>query len=1118
MMLTHVSYASTFEIVPEHLIGLTQSLLAQVKDADFPSTEIKGRAIDIITRSHLMNWRGAKIAVPDFSEEAASLFELDYSRADHRQIVSNVLSAKTEIEQRAAISAAAGFRNAKAPNVPNDSGDEQWLGKALRDYHALILNKLKDIRRSATIHIGERGESLTLEWHPDTASFSMHLVSADNDDIIIHGGVNMKRTGDLLNFEVDSESGAITVLDEAKRKQIYSAVFGDWIDAKGAKWTISTSGKATDDSSAEDNGRRDRLNSLEAQLAELRNNQTYIWINTDTGEQIIQKKFKRLKEPFKYDAKKSQSLSQGKIDELTRQISDLKLLAKRLPIDKFDPTNSKSTISSKARVPVSVTVTELSGYVYEYDFAEYDGDRIFARRTLTDPRDFNVPPIKVVTELITSWSPPEWLKLKRRYHPRTDSHSLSGDKWQLLVIYDRSTERVHSIEQPYRLAQSLTRETRDKKYFIKNVEMEYGSYQRRMKTYVTALSKVGNVVSKNIISEYTEKREKSYIIRARRIRRESLQKKLATAKNLSRNEIDAISFEIEQLEYEIDALELIILSHRQNGDNFVNKRLIYANKAEALEALGTFDKSNLPRARPVIANLKVSAGGRTVLKGTYEPDPETMTLMKKMIRDFKGFLLDSDIEIKNLERNIKWAKFRRDDEVNRASVENQKVQKAYNELADAIDIESYQRVVLNTAADVAEIVIEGKSPPGMAVEALSKLGEAYFVTGMGKGVTMYNPEALFKDYGQGRDQITMHADDLYTQNAGDILTGQGARSLYAAVKETMLAAKGAQSEMMREQAEAVLRESLRHGRAKLKQELIDADLISRLVNNLSKQDEDLAKTLAQSFDLAKRKAIINQRELIRDELAKHTARRISRTGAAHAIDASMREMSKKILKTTVKGVLKETVKSKIKAGAGSVGRGLAWDALRGGVQSAIDYQSEEQWKKFLDRLFIAGIVNKQMIFTNREIAGYQGDLKEVSDKKAIYEYMLIVAREIYVQYLTDKIADKTIYKTSDVFSSKDTPVDVYLDIIGSSYGEKLSLKGDMGIVELNYMDQGTFPEKPEEAGDILEVIDREFAAEGAGVNDRKRRPNRAWHYQLPKGVELADISSTKELFLIVEVK
>jgi hypothetical protein len=455
MVLAHVSYAAAGEVVPEHLIGLTQSLVAQIKDADFPSTEIKGRANGIIARSHLKNWRGAEIAVADFSADVASLFELDYSRADHRQIVSNVLSAKTEVEQRLAISAVPGFRNGKAPNDPIDSDHEQWLTQALQDYRALMLNKLKSMERSATIHIAGHDESLALEWDPDIASFSMRLVSADNDDIIIHGGVNVRRNGDLLNFEVDRESAAITVLDEGKRKQMYSAVFGDWIDAKGGQWTISASGKAADDGVV-DKENRDKLNSLETQLADLRNNKTYIWINTDTGEQIIQKKFKRLKEPFEYDAKKSQSLSQGKIDELKQQITDSRLRVE-LPVDRFDPTNSKSTISRNGRVPVSITVTELSGYVYEYDFAEYDGDRIFARRTLTDRRDFSVPPTKVITELIDSWSPPEWLQLNARYNPRTDSLSLSGDKWQLNVTYDPSTGQVDSIHTPYRLAQSLTR-------------------------------------------------------------------------------------------------------------------------------------------------------------------------------------------------------------------------------------------------------------------------------------------------------------------------------------------------------------------------------------------------------------------------------------------------------------------------------------------------------------------------------------------------------------------------------------------------------------------------------------------------------------------------------------
>ena len=57
--------------------------------------------------------------------------------------------------------------------------------------------------------------------------------------------------------------------------------------------------------------------------------------------------------------------------------------------------------------------------------------------------------------------------------------------------------------------------------------------------------------------------------------------------------------------------------------------------------------------------------------------------------------------------------------------------------------------------------------------------------------------------------------------------------------------------------------------------------------------------------------------------------------------------------------------------------------------------------------------------------------------------------------------------------------------------------------------------------DTLAIIDHEFSGEdGAAPDDENQnwRPNKAWHYQLPKDKKLSDISSTGKLRIRVEIK
>jgi hypothetical protein len=453
--------ASAAGSVPEHLIGLTQALLDQIEEGDFPSTRASEQVNNILARSRISNWRGTEPNTADFSAETASLFGLDITRPDHRKMVSDLLSATDESEQRLAMSGIleSGGKPAVVEGDDTINGDD--LSQSLRAYRTLISDKLQTLKRSATIETGENGESLTLEWDPEAASFSARFkAGAGQDEVFIHGGVTARQDGERLQYQVVRDPSPITVVDDKKREQMYPTAFGVWVDNEGARWTISGAGNAAHDdattrAAAE---RQNKLIALEAKLDQLEKGKIYIWVNSETDEEITQKKFKRLKEPFVYDLDRSRDFNKNKIDDLRNKIEFLEQAEKKLPVDKFDPTHSKTSTSNRKNRPVFVNVNENDGYGYIYNTAKYDGERITAQRTLVNRKDIKGLPDRIITELIGSWSPPEWIELNARYHPRSDSLSFSGKRWRLNVTYDPNGDGVDNIHTPFSTTLRLERE------------------------------------------------------------------------------------------------------------------------------------------------------------------------------------------------------------------------------------------------------------------------------------------------------------------------------------------------------------------------------------------------------------------------------------------------------------------------------------------------------------------------------------------------------------------------------------------------------------------------------------------------------------------------------------
>lgn len=691
------------------------------------------------------------------------------------------------------------------------------------------------------------------------------------------------------------------------------------------------------------------------------------------------------------------------------------------------------------------------------------------------------------------------------------------------ATYNPAFMTVSRIHDPYDLALELHREVED--YVISDIKMTYGPYQNRIKSYLPELEKELDRLTKEQIKHYKAKREFLFEVRVAERRMDTAQKKLDKLSNSDKSEIDELTYELRALNREKTEAQQNAISSRNKGDEYLDQWSRLHKIKDAMEELSSFENNKLPEMRPTLDSLDVKIESNDILHSTRDVDPEVVKNLRANINEVRANIYAGQMHIKSTENAIKWVTERRDDAVRRATAQNKKVQAAYNTLVDEINLEVYARVGIHTLLDTAEIVIEGKSLPGMAVEAVSKLGQAIFITGMGKGVTMYNPEALFK-----KDQRNAsHYLDPYTKNLSQTGQSVGKTTIYYALKEALTATDEARKAAAKKAVGDALRSTRRSIQNKAAKEAYEFDFTTNLVRNLKERDAQLARAIANVTETAEKAVIKAESEQIQEMLAKETGKRLARLAASRAMNESAEHLSKKIQKMTLEGLidngisnsLKTSVKQALKKGGMNIGRGLAWDALRGGVQTAIDFNSEQVWKNYLNTLFIADIVNRQMASANVEIAQLKVDIANTKDFIAAHEALLILAKEFYAKYLNDKIVGDTLHITSSSFKNDQNNIIIAVDPERSSHGENVYLVGDLRKIKLEFSEQNKASENFEYKYSPLKMAEYELIADDImttkeGVKDW--RPDTIWIYKLPSDTKLSDISSNGRLYIQIEVQ
>ncbi|MFZ5671531.1 MAG: hypothetical protein ACOZAM_01060 [Pseudomonadota bacterium] len=440
--------------VPPHLVGMARSLLSQIDEADFAASgdpALARRIADIVRLTRLRSWAGSPPKISVDPAMLASPLGLDYSQDRHRAALETLLAARDPVAQTEALGAVLKLTGQRrAPEA---------LGKTFRD---TLADQLAPLQKRAKLE-GEAGQSIEIEWDPDTASVLARIkLGEGQDEVVLQGGAPGKFVDGHLAYDVEADAAPVARITPSMQAEINASVFGVWRGSDGAQWMIRGGQEVEAAARAKTDPATLALEQIDRdrrQVAALEKEKVYIWVDPQGGE-VIQKKFKRLDPPFRYDRARSENIHKAEITALKERISAAEKALQLPPAKQHDPLKLKNSPADTRRA-IEIEVWESSGRRYLYDEAAFDGKRLTASRTLRDAADIFDLPQWVIDGLIASWSPPEWIDLEAKLNPRDKSIRLEGQWWRLNVTYDPTYRNINSIHTPYDKPLVLRRDHED---------------------------------------------------------------------------------------------------------------------------------------------------------------------------------------------------------------------------------------------------------------------------------------------------------------------------------------------------------------------------------------------------------------------------------------------------------------------------------------------------------------------------------------------------------------------------------------------------------------------------------------------------------------------------------
>lgn len=453
------------ETVPPHLAKMAASLIKELDsviatDSNLPQAEILKKADSLLRAGYVRNWQSEPFHKATRLRQALQemLQEKTFTLEDAQLLLTHImqLGPQDGLKQFYVITS-------------RHAVDEATLTERSQKIEVLINNLWKGMPTAYDLPI-DKGQKIRLLWNPPKGIFS--IISEDDGSksgtpfsTRFEGKMTPVAAGEDIDFTITPAADPIrpeTPLDLKRDEQVKSAALaGIWIEkGSGNIWEFS----GEDMKAPTQAERKQKVASkavLEKELQALKSQKRFVWKHSESGKEQVQEKFEKLSNDYKYVGETLPESIKIQIAALEEKIKNADIEKASIPlIEQHDPVGYAGAAAKK---PLSIKVTQKSdGYQFTYDTAFSDGSTITARRVLRDKRDISDLPGDVITQLIASWGPPEWIKAKIQYQEPEGTLHMQVQWWRLNVTYDGHDHTVKSIHTPYSKDLLLTRQTEHK--------------------------------------------------------------------------------------------------------------------------------------------------------------------------------------------------------------------------------------------------------------------------------------------------------------------------------------------------------------------------------------------------------------------------------------------------------------------------------------------------------------------------------------------------------------------------------------------------------------------------------------------------------------------------------
>ncbi len=451
------------EGVPPHLSSMAADLVRQLEDrlkAGGGSPQEKAAleaAQKTLRRGAVTSWSPQPVTRDGAAQALAQSLGLDLNNSKDWLMLDDLLREADTDKRRAKIESILRKKGQKA--------DDAALNEATGKFDAARVDVIKDMARSHDMRVGETG-NIGIEWNPDSNRVDMVVTGRVGDtkngeefQTILSGTATPEAVpeGDDVQYRVKADEDAVRADSGETLEKLRASIFGTWDGPNGEKWEIARrdgSVPASEKQKDEDKSDSGQADKLRAEIKALKDQKVHVWKHVKSGKTVEQDRFKRLDDKYKYEGETLSPKNAEKLKTLEDKLATLEKDApKTLPVDQHDPIGMKNLTTDKAQ-PVSITVTQKDGYSYTYRNAYFDGRQIKADRTLANTKDITDLPDDVISQLVSGWSPPEWIELEVRPDTQNSSLRLEGTWWRLHVTYSGGPfgmggNTVGSIHTPY---------------------------------------------------------------------------------------------------------------------------------------------------------------------------------------------------------------------------------------------------------------------------------------------------------------------------------------------------------------------------------------------------------------------------------------------------------------------------------------------------------------------------------------------------------------------------------------------------------------------------------------------------------------------------------------------